>query len=75
MIFFPFEKEGLEKLFAYSKAPIDEDFDGFEIDAINDLNMLKNNSHVYLGLLNTNFKNIKFLNCNFRHSNKIFLWN
>jgi hypothetical protein len=49
MIFFPFEKEGLEKLFGYAKAPIDEDFDGFEIEAINDLNMLKNNSHIYLG--------------------------
>jgi hypothetical protein len=50
MIFFAFEKEALEKRFAYIKAPLEEDFDGYEMEAIKDLNILKNNSHVYLGL-------------------------
>jgi hypothetical protein len=49
MNFFPFEKEALEKRFNYEKATIEDDFDGYEIEAINTLNMLKNNSYVYLG--------------------------
>jgi hypothetical protein len=50
MNFFPFEKDALEKCFDYKKATIEDDFDGYEIEAINSLNMLKNNSYIYLGL-------------------------
>jgi hypothetical protein len=51
MNFFPFEKEALEKRFLYQKATIQDDFDGYEIEAIQDLHMLKNNSTLYLGEL------------------------
>jgi hypothetical protein len=51
MNFFPFEKDALEKCFLYKKATIEDDLDGYEIEAINALNILKNNSHVYLGFI------------------------
>lgn len=49
MNFFGFEMKSLMEKFPFQAADLEADFKPFELEAINDLGLLKNASHVYLG--------------------------
>ena len=53
MLFFKSEIEDLEQLFAFEKSDLENDFDEIELDAINQLGVLRHSSHLYL---DTNIK-------------------
>ena len=49
MNFFEYEITKLAEKFAHVKSTIEDDFEQFELDAINQLGVLKNENHLYLG--------------------------
>ena len=44
-----YEIEKLKLAFPHTLAPLKQDYDQFEIDAMTDLGILKNHPHIYLG--------------------------
>ena len=56
MSFFPHEIAELKKAFPFEIADLENDFEPDELEAIEDLGVLKGNPHYYLGLIkNTTF--------------------
>ena len=51
MKFNKYEIENLIKTFPYEKASLFTDFEQFELDAISQLGVLKDESHLYLGIV------------------------
>lgn len=49
MNFFVHEIRNLKKAFPSAKADLENDFEDFELAAINQLGVLKNQPHLYLG--------------------------
>ena len=51
MSFFKFEIDNLEKLFPSGKATLEDDFEDDELEAMDNLGVLKGSPHLYLGKL------------------------
>ena len=49
MSFFKFEIDNLEKLFPSGKATLEDDFEDDELEAMDNLGVLKGRPHLYLG--------------------------
>ena len=49
MTFFQFELDHLSKIFPNEKAPLKSDFDDEELAAIDNVGILRNSPHLYLG--------------------------
>ena len=47
--FMPYEIQNLKTNFEHVKAPLEKDFDTFELEAISQLGVLKHHPHIYLG--------------------------
>jgi hypothetical protein len=51
MLFFAKEIRGLQELFPYTKSPLEQDFEQFELEAIyNSLGVLQKRSNAYLSM-------------------------
>ena len=50
-VFQPWEIEKLSERFKHVKAPLQFDYQQFELEAMEDLGILKNHPHIYLGEL------------------------
>ena len=49
MTFFKFELDRLEELFPRGKATLEDDFEDDELEAMDNLGVLKGSPHLYLG--------------------------
>ena len=57
MSFLDFELEKLATAFPNATADLEDDFNTEELEAIDNLGVLKGNPHIYLGNINLNFNN------------------
>ena len=49
MFFFPYEVKNIIAAFPNQKAPLEADLNDFELEAVGQLGLLKNETHLYLG--------------------------